>query len=67
MSNVIIAVPHKSEITVSYIEESDGVNMTFKNDPTTDELGDEFFIPTEDLPAVISALQKLYDQVTGKS
>lgn len=67
MSNVIIAVPHKSEITVSYDEASDGVNMTFKCDPTINDPGTEFYIPTEDVPAVISALQKLYDQVTGKN
>ncbi|WP_447870255.1 hypothetical protein [Serratia fonticola] len=67
MSNVIIAVPHKPEISVSYDEDSDGVNLHFKMDPTSDELGDDFYIPTEDIPAVISALQQMLKQIADPS
>jgi hypothetical protein len=61
----IEAVEHKAEITIDHDPESRGLLLYFKMDPTQTEEGDApFYIPIEDVPAVISALKTAYEHIT---
>ncbi|PWI82107.1 hypothetical protein DEO48_00690 [Enterobacter sp. CGMCC 5087] len=63
----IEAVEHKAQITIDHDADSDGFLLYFKMDPTIPEGGDApFYIPIEDTPAVIAALEAAYVHITGK-
>ncbi|MES3577603.1 hypothetical protein [Enterobacter cloacae] len=62
----ITAVEHRAEIMVTHDEESDGLNLHFRMDPTAPEDDEPFYIPVEDVPAVIDALKKAYEHITSK-